>query len=320
MPEGNRQGSPGVRHIAVCAEDAGQRLDNFLLREFKGVPRSRLYRAVRGGEVRVNKGRVRADYRLVAGDVVRMPPLQQAAPGDVPVLPPRLVAELAQRILFEDDDLLVVDKPSGLAVHGGSGLSFGLIECLRQMRPQARFLELVHRLDRETSGLLLVARRRAVLRELHHMLRERQIEKSYVALAEGDWPGSLQVVEAPLEKNTLRSGERVVRVSAQGRRAITEFTVLERFPGATLLQARPLTGRTHQIRVHARHAGHPLLGDARYGGPGGASVARGAGLRRLFLHASQLRFTLAGRAPMDLHAPLDKELQNILENLRIQLK
>lgn len=307
-----------VRLVTVHAEDAGQRLDNFLLRHLRGVPRTRLYRALRKGEVRVNKGRVRADYRLVAGDVVRLPPLRQSSAVEPPAVSRRLQHELAARIVYEDDDLLVLDKPSGLAVHGGSGLSFGLIECLRQMRPQERFLELVHRLDRDTSGLLLIARRRAVLRELHRLLREKRVEKRYLALASGSWPAACRTVEAPLEKNMLLSGERMVRVNREGKSAVTEFTVVERFDRATLLEARPATGRTHQIRVHAQHAGHPLLGDAKYGETTG--VARQLGLGRLFLHASELRFALTGRDELRLRAPLDTELESTLEKLRSHLK
>jgi len=307
-------GTARVRLVTVHSEDAGQRLDNFLLRQLRGVPRTRLYRALRKGEVRVNKGRVRADYRLVADDVVRLPPLRQAPAVESPPVSRRLQRELAARIVYEDDDLLVVDKPSGLAVHGGSGLSFGLIECLRQMRPQERFLELVHRLDRDTSGLLLVARRRAVLRELHGLLRTKQVDKRYLALAAGSWPAACHTVEAPLDKNVLQSGERMVRVRREGKSAVTEFTVIERFARATLLEARPVTGRTHQIRVHAQHAGHPLLGDDKYGDTAG--LARELGLGRLFLHASELRFALAGRDGLLLRAPLDKDLEGTLEKLR----
>lgn len=310
------KGKSNARLVTVQPEDSGQRLDNFLLREVKGVPRTRLYRAVRKGEVRVNKGRVRVDYRLVAGDLVRLPPLHQAERAQSAAVPARLARELASRIVYEDDNLLAINKPSGLAVHGGSGLHFGLIECLRQMRPQARYLELVHRLDRDTSGLVLVARRPAALRELHRMLREKEIDKRYLALAQGYWPGSVRVVEAPLEKNILLSGERMVRVSAEGKRAVTEFTVLERFARATLVEARPVSGRTHQIRVHAQHAGHPLLGDAKYAGEVAADAARQMGLRRLFLHASELRFTLADSGYLELAAPLDAELTTLLDTFR----
>ncbi|NCF20910.1 MAG: 23S rRNA pseudouridine(955/2504/2580) synthase, partial [Haliea sp.] len=229
MPETTRQtqGS-GVRYLTVDEDSSGQRLDNYLVRELKGVPRTRLYRALRKGEIRVNKGRVRADYRLVAGDQVRIPPLRQPSPTEPPTVPRYWSEQLRQRVVHEDGDLLVIDKPSGLAVHGGSGLSFGLIECLRQMYPESRYLELVHRLDRDTSGLILIARRPAVLRELHRQLREDKVDKRYLALVAGSWPRNRRVVDAPLEKNVLQSGERIVRVSREGKRAITEFAVVER--------------------------------------------------------------------------------------------
>lgn len=316
MADGDSKRSGGVRLITVESDDSGQRLDNFLQRQLKGVPRPRLYRAVRKGEVRVNKGRVQVDYRLVAGDLVRIPPLRQPDPGAPPSIPERLSRDLDRRIVFEDDQLLVIDKPSGLAVHGGSGLSYGLIEALRQMRPGARYLELVHRLDRDTSGLVLLAKRAAALRELHRQLREKHIDKRYLALAVGRWPGDCRRVEAPLEKNILLSGERMVKVSREGKRAITEFAVLERFSGATLVEARPVTGRTHQIRVHALHAAHPLLGDDKYASPAADALAGDIGLKRLFLHASQLRFELAGSGPLALEAPLDSNLESALERLR----
>ncbi len=305
----------GVRHLTVHEDDSGQRLDNFLLRELKGVPRARLYRAVRKGEVRVNKGRVRADYRLVAGDIVRIPPLRQPAPGDVPAVPARLAKDLERRVVHEDDDILVIDKPSGLAVHGGSGLSYGLIEALRQLRPEARYLELVHRLDRDTSGLVLLAKRAATLRELHRLLREKHVDKRYLALVAGSWPKSTRVVDAPLEKNILLSGERMVRISGEGKRAVTEFSVLSRYDGATLLEARPITGRTHQIRVHAQHAGFPLLGDEKYSDQRTEQFAREIGLKRLFLHASALQFTVPGSGAMNLAAPPGPDLEAALAAL-----
>lgn len=315
----DRGPAAGVRFLTVDEEASGQRLDNFLSRHLRGVPRARLYRALRKGEVRVNKGRVKPDYRLVAGDSVRLPPLHQPQAGDKPAVPRRLFDELGQRVVYEDDGLLVIDKPSGLAVHGGSGLSFGLIECLRQMRPDQRYLELVHRLDRDTSGLILIAKKAAVLRELHRQLREKHVDKRYLALVAGAWPSSKGTVEAPLEKNVLQSGERMVRVSGDGRTAVTKFRVVERFSGATLVEASPVTGRTHQIRVHARHAGHPLLGDAKYASQEGELLARELGLKRLFLHASNLAFTLPGMAPLALEAPLDQDLETVLQKLRNRL-
>tara|TARA_R110002110_G_scaffold14698_1_gene67606 strand:+ start:25279 stop:26235 length:957 start_codon:yes stop_codon:yes gene_type:complete len=305
-----------VRYLSVSEDSDGQRLDNFLMRELKGVPRTRLYRALRKGEIRVNKGRVKADSRLHTGDKVRIPPLHQPS-ATAPATIPRYWSEtLAQRIVYEDEGLLVLDKPSGLAVHGGSGLSFGLIECLRQMRPDDRYLELVHRLDRDTSGLILVARRGTVLKDLHRQLREDKIDKRYLALVQGRWPRALHRVEAPLQKNVLSSGERIVRVSREGKRSITEFSVVERLQGATLIEAKPITGRTHQIRVHAQHAGFPLLGDDKYSDDKGTEFCRRIGLRRLFLHARFLHFSLPDKGRLQLEAGLEDVLESIVDNLR----
>ena len=212
----SEQTKPAVRHLEVGEDSSGQRLDNFLTRELKGVPRTRLYKALRKGEIRVNKGRVKADYRVVAGDKVRIPPLRVPAPSDPPTIPRARAEQLAARVVYEDSSLLVMNKPSGLAVHGGSGLSYGLIECLRQLRPTDRYLELVHRLDRDTSGLILIARRPAALRDLHRQLREDKVDKRYLALVAGKWPRNLKRVEAPLQKNVLQSGERMVRVAREG--------------------------------------------------------------------------------------------------------
>jgi 23S rRNA pseudouridine955/2504/2580 synthase len=302
-----------TRYLTVDENASGQRLDNYLVRELKGVPRARLYRALRKGEVRVNKGRVRADYRLVAGDLVRIPPLRLPAPSVPASIPRRQVEQLSRQIVYEDDHILVMDKPSGLAVHGGSGLSFGLIECLRQIRPDARYLELVHRLDRDTSGLILIAKQAVILRELHRQLREKHIDKRYLALVAGKWPKAVRLVDAPLEKNVLQSGERMVRVSREGKKAITEFSVVERLQGATLIEARPITGRTHQIRVHAQHAGFSLLGDNKYSDDRSEELTRRIGLKRLFLHAASLRFSLPDVGELFLEAPLDKVLEKTLE-------
>lgn len=309
----------GVQHLEVGEDAEGQRLDNYLVKVLKGVPRTRIYRGLRKGEFRVNRGRVKAEYRLAAGDVVRVPPLHQPPPGAPPQISDARAEQLRGRIVHEDAGLLVVNKPSGLAVHGGSGLNYGLIECLRQMRPEDRYLELVHRLDRDTSGLILIARKPAVLRELHRQLRGEGVDKRYLALVTGRWPRRMTQVEAPLEKNHLQSGERMVRVSREGKASLTRFTVVESFARATLVEAQPVTGRTHQIRVHARHAGHPLLGDEKYQDDAGAALARELGLKRLFLHAASLRFQLPGEAPLTLHAALDSELELILEKLRNQL-
>jgi 23S rRNA pseudouridine955/2504/2580 synthase len=307
---------PAVRHLEVDEGSAGQRLDNFLTRELKGVPRTRLYKALRKGEIRVNKGRVKADYRVVAGDSVRIPPLRVPAPSDPPTIPRSRARQLAARVVYEDSSLLVMNKPSGLAVHGGSGLSYGLIECLRQLRPTDRYLELVHRLDRDTSGLILIARRPAALRDLHRQLREDKVDKRYLALVAGKWPRNLKRVEAPLQKNVLQSGERMVRVAREGKPSVTEFSVVERFPGATLIEAKPVTGRTHQIRVHAQHAGFPLLGDAKYASDKEEALCRQINLKRLFLHAWSLRFSLPETGRLSLQAALDDDLESILERLR----
>lgn len=317
MPElEDRPANHGVHNLSVGEDSAGQRLDNFLVRNLKGVPKTRLYRALRKGEIRVNKGRVKADYRLAAGDSVRIPPLRRPSPSEPTPLPRYWVQQIGLRVVYEDDSLLVINKPSGLAVHGGSGLSFGLIESLRQLRPADRYLELVHRLDRDTSGLIMIARRPAMLRELHRQLREDKVDKRYLALVAGKWPASLRVVEAPLEKNVLQSGERMVRVAREGKRSVTEFKVVERFDGATLVEAKPVTGRTHQIRVHARHAGFPLLGDDKYSDERSAALTRALGLQRLFLHARSLRLLLPESGPLALEAALDPDLENILNKLR----
>ncbi len=305
-----------VQFLTITADDAGQRLDNYLLRNLKGVPKTRIYRGLRKGEFRVNKGRVKADYRVQAGDVLRVPPIRTPEPGAAPLIPNHWVETLDKRIVHEDPGLLIIDKPSGLAVHGGSGLNFGLIECLRQMRPQDRRLELVHRLDRDTSGLVMVARKPAILRELHALLRDDKVDKRYLALVAGKWPRNLSVVEAPLEKNVVQSGERMVRVSKEGKPSLTRFAVVERFDGATLVEAKPVTGRTHQIRVHAKHAGFPILGDAKYSDPRSEALTRELGLKRLFLHARSLAFKLPSGGRIEAEAGLDSELESTLEILR----
>jgi 23S rRNA pseudouridine955/2504/2580 synthase len=310
--------APGVRFVRIDGASEGQRVDNFLLRELKGVPKSHIYRLLRKGEVRVNKGRVRPEHKLQAGDEVRVPPVRVAAPDAAPTVSRGLAEHLEAAILFEDDALLVVNKPAGLAVHGGSGVSFGLIEALRALRPEARFLELVHRLDRDTSGCIMVAKKRSALLKLHEALRGDGVDKRYLALVAGEWPAHKGRVEAPLEKNTLRSGERVVRVSANGKTALTEFRVVERLPRATLVEARPITGRTHQIRVHAQFAGYPLACDDKYGDKAADARFRELGLKRLFLHAKSLSIEWLGGV-LKLEAPLDPELDSFLETLRKSL-
>lgn len=314
--------NPGVQFVAITAENAGQRIDNFLRTQLKGVPKSMIYRILRKGEVRVNKKRVKPEYKLEDGDEVRVPPVR-VAEREEQTVSPKLdkVAALESCILYEDDYLLVLNKPSGTAVHGGSGLSFGVIEGLRALRPEARFLELVHRLDRDTSGILLVAKKRSALRSLHEQLREKGMQKDYLALVRGDWPSHLKVVQAPLLKNILQSGERVVRVSAEGKPSETRFKVEERFGLATLVKASPVTGRTHQIRVHTLHGGHPIAFDDRYGDREFDRQLAPTGLARLFLHAAALTFTHPNTSEsLRMEAPLDKALKHCLSQLRQQKK
>ncbi|MEO1079133.1 MAG: RluA family pseudouridine synthase [Pseudomonadota bacterium] len=300
-----------ARLLTVELRGDGQRLDNFLLRECPGIPKTRLYKAIRKGEVRVNKGRARPERRLQSGDIVRLPPFikERQAPA---VAPSNWQQRLADAIVHEDKDLLVVNKPAGIAVHGGSGLQFGLIETLRSMRPEHDYLELVHRLDRDTSGLLLVARRPAALKRLHALLRTRgEVDKRYLALVAGRWPRHLRSSAAPLKRDELSSGERMVRVARDGKDSLTEFSVQRAANSVSLVEARPITGRTHQIRVHAAHLRHPVLGDAKYGDERSASTARELGLRRLFLHAFELRFRLDDRN-FHFRAPLGDELEEVL--------
>lgn len=302
-----------MRFLTVDERSDGQRIDNFVLRECPAIPKTRLYRAMRKGEIRVNKGRVKPDQRLALGDIVRLPPLTSPPSREPGAAPKGWQDRLAARVVFEDDHLLAMNKPSGIAVHGGSGLQFGLIETLRTMRPEARFLELVHRLDRETSGLVLIAKKPAALRGLHELLRrEGKIDKRYLALAEGQWPRHLRLLEAPLQRFERKSGERQVKVAKEGKASSTEFRVRESFSDVTLVEARPLTGRTHQIRVHALHAGHSLLGDAKYQSSTAEGLARTLHLKRLFLHAESLSFVL-NEQRYQLRAPLDDELENVLK-------
>jgi 23S rRNA pseudouridine955/2504/2580 synthase len=315
MLDRSKNEQSAARIVEIGDDEAGQRLDNFLLARLRGVPRSLVYRIVRSGEVRVNSARPKPQQRLQVGDRVRLPPLR--VPEREPVAAPRrrLLQTLATRVLYEDETLLVIDKPSGLAVHGGSGVSSGLIEALRALRPDCRSLELVHRLDRDTSGCIMVAKKRAMLRFLHEALREGRVSKTYLALVEGRWPRRRTRVSAALEKNVVSSGERVVRASDDGKPSETEFAVLRAYPGATLVEARPLTGRTHQIRVHARHAGHPIAGDDKYGSREFNRVMRELGLKRLFLHASALRLRLPSGRELSVQALLDPELEAFLERL-----
>ncbi|MEE9492500.1 MAG: 23S rRNA pseudouridine(955/2504/2580) synthase RluC [Gammaproteobacteria bacterium] len=306
---------PSVQLLDISDDEAGQRIDNFLMRVLKGVPRSRIYRIIRKGEVRINKGRVKPEYHLQAGDRVRVPPVRLP---DKHKVDPRahFSVDLEQRIIYEDKRLLVIDKPSGLAVHGGSGLRSGLIESLRAQRPDAPYLELVHRLDRATSGCLMIAKKRSELRSLHEMLRNHQVTKKYFLLAMGDFTKTRLTVDAPLIKNQLRGGERVVKVDAQGKSALTRFKVVEKYALATLMEADLASGRTHQIRVHATHVGHPIAGDERYGDADFNREMRSNGLKRLFLHAHFLAFEDAGTGrSITVSCPLADDLHRVINSL-----
>ena len=298
---------PPVLWLTVDAESAGQRLDNFLIRQLKGVPKTHVYRIIRSGEVRVNKGRAAADTRVQPGDVVRVPPVRQAVREQAPV-PAREFA-----VLLEDEHLLAIDKPAGVAVHGGSGVSFGVIEQLRRARPGARLLELVHRLDRETSGVLLIAKKRGALKNLQEQFRDRSTGKTYLAVVRGDWPERLKVIDAPLHKYLIEGGERRVRTVApehpDAMRAVTLVRVRERAGGHSLLEVTIKTGRTHQIRVHLAAQGHPIAGDDKYGDFAHNRLLHKQGLKRMFLHAWRLQFEHpASGERIELLAPLPADL------------
>jgi 23S rRNA pseudouridine955/2504/2580 synthase len=315
MPSQPAQVSPQVKLITISDEEADQRIDNFLLRICKGVPKSHIYRVLRSGEVRVNKGRIDQTYRLKEGDVVRVPPVRVAEKST------HVVPAAEFHVLFEDAHLLVIDKPAGVAVHGGSGVSYGVIEQLRASRPQAKFLELVHRLDRETSGILLLAKKRSALTNLHEQIREGRLDKRYLALVHGDWQNPRQHVKLPLFKYNTADGERRVRVQADGLASHTVFNLLKKYGSFALLEAELKTGRTHQIRVHLASSGFPIVGDDKYGDfglnralqkPEGTRIA----LKRMFLHAHQITFVHPDTGkPMTLKAPLAPECERFLKSL-----
>jgi 23S rRNA pseudouridine955/2504/2580 synthase len=301
-----------VRYEQIDESAAGQRIDNYLLRVAKGVPKSHIYRILRGGEVRVNGRRVSQAYRLIAGDDVRIPPLRIAEPS-APLPAP---AGKPFPVVFEDDFFLVVDKPAGRAVHGGSGVDFGVIEQLRAQRPKLKMLELAHRLDRETSGLLIVAKKRSALTVLHDMLREGRVEKRYFALVAGQWPNPLQHVRAPLLKYLTAEGERRVRVSELGKPAHSVVRLIKRWKHFSLLEVELKTGRTHQIRVHLSHLGFPIAGDDKYGDFSLNRMLMGEGLRRMFLHSAKLAFDHPVKGePLMFEAPLPAELRGFVAQL-----
>jgi len=302
----------GVQLLEISPRNEQQRLDNFLLSKLKGVPKSRVYKLLRSGQVRVNKGRKKADYRLKLGDTVRIPPVRMAEVDDSKA-PQHLVDKVSQSVIFEDAQLLVLNKPAGIAVHSGSNLKFGVIEMLRQARPDADMLELVHRLDRETSGCLVIAKSKDALNKLHQSFRDEadRMNKIYRAVVRGRWQGAEKNVDLPLLKNTIRGGERMVEVNPEGKAARSLFIPLEYHDNMSLMEIKIFTGRTHQIRVHAQAAGYPIAGDKKYGDSELNSQLKKHGFKRMFLHAYRLSFDL-GLQHYDICAPLESEWQDVI--------
>ena len=303
-----------VQFIDVTAAGDGQRLDNFLIRHLKGVPRSRIYRLIRRGEVRVNKKRSKPVNKLTLGDSVRLPPISMAESAKPNKPGVELVKRLLKSVIFENDDLLVINKPSGFSVHGGSGIRLGLIEAFRQIKPEWAALELAHRLDRDTSGCLLICKNPIYLKYLHAEFKAKTVTKHYLAVVHGYWPDALCEVDVPLLKNELASGERIVKVDKTGKESKTRFEVIKRFAKATLVKALPETGRTHQIRVHCQHAGHPIVGDARY--TSRAKALHLPEVKHLCLHASKISFTEPQSGVLlSFEAELDPQLAELLNTL-----
>lgn len=313
-----------VRFVEATSEDEGQRVDNFLMRQFRNVPRTLIYRVIRKGEVRVNKGRVKQSTRLKEGDIVRLPPIRVPEKAET-IVPHGQMKRIEDNILYEDNDLMVVNKPSGIAVHGGSGINFGLIEILREMRPLAKRMELVHRLDRDTSGCILIAKKAKVLKELHAQIREDKMIKEYITLLAGSWDKNKQKIDLPLAKNTLQSGERMVKVDPNGKQSISFFNLVHHYPSADLVTVRLKTGRTHQIRVHALSQGCPVIGDDKYGDRTVNKALKKMGMKRLALHAQFLSF----RHPnieheqdswMKMEAPLHDDFKKTINYLKKELE
>lgn len=316
----SNEGSGGVKLAKVAEDRDGQRLDNFLLGQLKGAPRSLIYKIVRSGQVRINGKRAKPDSRLAGGDEVRIPPVRLDAPGELKAPPKGMLDRLAASIVFEDKWLLAINKPSGIAAHGGSGVNFGVIEGLRALRP-GEPIELVHRLDRDTSGVLVLAKKRSALLELQALLRAGEDEdapnKRYLTLLAGRMPTGIMTVDAPLQKSVLQGGERMVRVDPAGKSSLSHFRLIERRGGHSYCEVRIETGRTHQIRVHAHHLGHPVCGDEKYGDREiNKRLAEQVGLKRLFLHAASIEFALDnGQRPYLINAPLSDDLSAVLERL-----
>lgn len=304
---------PHVKKVQVEADRAGQRVDNFLIGQLNGVPRSLVYKMIRKGQVRVNSKRIKAEYKLVSGDEVRIPPVHVPSTSDAPKLPSKVKACIEDNILFEDERLMVINKPAGMAVHGGSGLQWGLIEVLREIRPKTQRIELVHRLDRDTSGCILIAKRHSTLRQLHAMMRENTIQKSYQTIVKGRFPRHLTAME-PLLKRHSASGEWFVQVHEEGQTAKTIFKLLSYNQGYSLVEAKLVTGRTHQIRVHLKHHGFPVIGDDKYTRGEEKKDAKGKGWKRMFLHAEQLIFQHPHtQARLDIKAPFDDAFSSFIQ-------
>ena len=308
-----------VSHITINDAQAGQRIDNFLLKHLKGVPKSHIYRLLRSGQVRINSGRKKPHYKLQAGDAMRVPPVRITESNDYPI-PESVIKQLSDAIIFENNDIIAINKPSGIAVHKGSGLHFGIIEAFRQINPEQP-IELVHRLDRETSGCLLLAKNRQILTTLHELLRHEKtvhIEKTYIALLDGHWQDGAKTVDIGISK-IKRGGEHIMQADKAGDRAISHFEPINLFDSDTdspcsLMKITIETGRTHQIRVHAQHCGFPIIGDAKYGNKKTNQQFRALGLKRLFLHAKQLYLPLA--SPITINAPISADLESLLSQLR----
>ncbi len=316
MSESSISSRSKVQFLRVEELQQGQRLDNFLFKTLKGVPRSRIYRFIRRGEVRINKKRCKPEYKLQKGDTVRIPPYEEADLTQPPAPSENLIRLIKQSILLEDEAALIVNKPAGLAVHGGSGIRLGLIEAIRQADPRWHSAELAHRLDKGTSGCLVISKNLNYLRGLQEQLKKKDVDKRYQALVYGKWPEKTVEVDAPLAKNLLSSGERMVRVDPAGKRSVTGFQVLRSLPGATLLEARPRTGRTHQIRVHCQYAGHSIVGDGKYLAGEKASAAALRNYKQLCLHAASIQYVspLSGEV-VSAAAELPEHIKALLQSL-----
>lgn len=306
---------PKVQNIEINSDNAGQRIDNYLLSKLKGVPKSRIYKILRSGEVRVNKGRIKPSHRLSLGDIVRIPPVRvsEETAASIPIY---LIQQLNESVLFENDDLIIINKPAGMAVHAGSNVAYGVIDILRADRFKDIFIELVHRLDRETSGCLVLAKNRQALISLHNLFKsDREVTKQYLALTMGSWPEGENRIDLPLAKNEVKGGERMVTVNDGGKSAISLFVPTEQFNNCNLVEVTLLTGRTHQIRVHAASQHHPVAGDDKYGDREFNKAMKTAGLKRMFLHARHIDFELNGQ--INVTAPLDDKMKQLIEQLRL---